>query len=610
MSKIVCLDSNYKVHKVYENLDALLKEVKGSKTQAHAALEDTSKSFRTYKLIYEDKLPEVLASLYQGKLSEVRDEYKGTIENLEKEVKNLTKKDRKAKFKLDSVEDDYTQKITELNKKKDDELQALALKKDKEKSDLLDSHNNEVSKIKEAFDTNIEDLKKQSKLSQEELITKYTEHIDTLTAKYKEYEAKVESKENDYLKAVDNMEEKYKQAISTLLNNIQNLTNYLEVNRKHLINRVVELADILSEIVERDVETYALDESDTPLVDLEVVKILDVPPLHSIGVEKVSEVDKAVLGKNEKLELPTAELPTQPKDIDAGELPEYKEPVKEETVQAKPEKVEVAKEVESKEVKEPVSAEKEENKVVEIKREWAEPEQVEDTPTYVNGTQLKTKPDYQALSENAQALYLINLIKKGIRLCDIESLGDVKRGITESLASTLISELISEGIPYSKVADYLDHVDVQGILNKLGVHQKEMDKFLENTTVREEDVATEEDDSELPEGAIKFDWEKYINILNQNVDMEELLDKNTITIPDLQRVISVPSRQILGMISVLKGLGYEKDFHNERVVSKMETILLIVVSSTHGSQKGNESIRDIVEKLYPSWVKYRKEQDL
>lgn len=602
MGNIVCLDKDYQIHKVYDNLDLLLEEIKGSKTQAQKALEDPTLSFRGFKLVEQEKLPNVYSNLYHEKVESLRNEYGGTIEDLENKLKESTKTERKAKFRVDELEDDYSAKYTETKEAYEKEQNRLKNLHNSEKETLDDMYKKYIEDLKNQHVDSINDLKKQAKSSDEDIIKVYTEHTKALNETISEYISEQAKQKAEHEKAVTELSKAYDAKINAIFVNINNLNAYLENKRKQMLNKVSSLMEVMTTMVKGDKKVYLLDSDTLPTLK-EDIKVSDVNDSNKYAFDKDTKeikLDDYLPNTLKSIEKVGSEgLPKEPailteKKIVEKELPKLAEATVKESAVKIPETP----------IKNPEP----------VKEEIKAPE-----PVSVKGILLKDKSDYAALTTGAKGFYLSNLMLKGLTVSDLDYFETVLEDINGEVADVIISELVAHKKTYSAYADFLKELNLERILNNLNIEQKEKDAFLEKeqepeaelkdvTPSNPSDYATEKkttSEQGLPKGAINFNWGKYIEILNQNVDMEELLDKDTLTMRDLQTVIDVPSKQILGMLGVLKNLGYQKDFSNERVVSKLETILLIVVASSHSSQQGKESLEDLINKLYPSWVQFR-----
>lgn len=613
MDKIVCLDKDYQIHKVYDNLDLLLEEIKGSKTQAQKALEDPTLSFRGFKLVEQEKLPSVYANLYHEKVESLRNEYGETIEDLEQKLKESSKTERKAKFRVDELEDDYSTKYKAIKESHEKEQNNLKAKYNNEKEELDNSFKQFIEDLKSQHTLSVNDLKKQASVSEESVIAAYTEHTNELNKTISEYISEQEKKKVEHETAVTELNKSYTTKIENILANVNTLNAYLENNRNSLLNKVSSLMEVMVKMVNGDKKVYLLDEDKLPeLSETITTKTLIDPKEYVFKEDKtIINIEDYLPKEPKKIEKAKSDnLPKEPKVLNEKSIVEKELPTY--TIAETPVKVYTETEV------------KVVDKVVETKTvEKETPKEIKKVePTYVKGILLKEKDAYTELTDGAKGLYLANLMIKGLTVKDLENhLGNVVSDIKGEVADVVVSELVSQNKTYSIYLDFLNGLNLVDVTNRLNLSKEEKDLFLEKEPVEFKDVTpknpaefeTEKktvSENGLPAGAINFNWGKYIDRITQNVDMEELLDKETVTLRDLQEVISVPSKQILGMLGVLKNLGYKKDFSNERVVSNIETTLLIVVASSHSSQQGKESLEDLINKLYPSWVQYRKRNNI
>lgn len=588
MPKIVCFDKQYNVQHTFDTLDELLEEIKGSKTQAEKALNDVSLNFRGFKLIEVDKIPSIFSELLKEREENLRNEYGSNIEDLEKQIKDLTKKERQAKFKVDELEDNYSQKYAEYTDEHAKEKQALLAKHENEKSSISKDFNQKLESLVAEREKTVKNLTSQAHNNEKELIDAYKKQAESFEKAFKEYQQVVADKQKEHEESINALDKAYVERVTLFVTNLEHLTDYLDSSRNKLIAQVEKLTGIFNTIIENDIKVYALEDSEK--VTLDIPK--DLP---------YSDVENTTLSYQSIPKVESKDyLPKPTKDVDYDVV----------TIKDKPSALDVDKgldisPVEVKDVSVEVTTKPEPKKAVVEPKEEPVSKPVEESPV-VKGFTLKNPSAYKRMYEDVKGLYLSDLASKGLAYADLKPMTKDESGLSSKVAAVFLSEVISRGLKYSSCKDYLVNVDALKVISDLNLTKEEVDTFLEiEEPVKTEETTPEPSKEVKPEtNSINFNWEKYVDVISRNVDMEELLDQDMLPIRDLQRIISVPSKQILSMVGVMRKLGYEKEFSNERVISRLESIFLIAVASSHTSQKGKASLEDLITGLYPSWISY------
>lgn len=626
MSKIVCFDTNFQNPRVYESLEALLLEIKGSKNQANRALNEPTNNFRGYKLMEQDKIPEIFSNLLIEREEKIRSEYGDNIEDLEKRLESAEKKVRQSKFKVDDLEDTYTQKFEQFENSHKEELETLTENHNEYLIQLETDFNNKLETLQSRVKADMERVVSEAQNAEQGLIDSYTKHIKAMEQTIQEYQQEVQLAKEQHQNAVERLDKKYKDILTVWSKNVLATVDYLTTSRNNIYTNLKEIVNVLNQVSKVDQEIHGLSDEfflsisetlpkledkrkveihlvPTPAIDLE-----DYIPGNAKSIEQVSD---------KHLRKETTEIIVKEPEIETVrvELEDIKEPVVKKPVV---EKVAVEEKKSKNSISEaPVPQPIVENKVEDVKQE-VDPNL--NKRHVVRGVTLKSHFEFEDMSNEAKGFYLCSLAKKGVHPEEILHLTteDIREYIANDpiISEVFVSEVIAQGLKYSECEDYLIFVDAPTIIEKLKLTKEVVDDFLEvkpptPAHVKAEPTVQNPSSTELPENAIKFNWGKYIEILEQNEDMEELLDQDSLTMRDLQQVIDVPARQASSMMGVLKRLGYIKDFENERVVSRMETIFLIVVSSSHKAQKKNvESLDTLIQRLYPSWILYREKNNV
>lgn len=589
MPNIVCFDKHYTVQHTYESLDALLEEIKGSKTQAEKALNDVTLNFRGYKLIEDDKIPSIFAALIKEREENLRNEYGSNIEDLEKQIKDLTKKERQAKFKVDELEDSYSQKYTEYQQKHTNEKQAMIKEYNANQEKITKDFNDKIESLVKEREETVQKLKSQAYKNESELINIYQNQVAAYETAIKDYQELLAENDTKHKDAVLGLEKDYTAIINSYISNIVNLTNYLEGSRNNLLKQVDRLTELFNQMIANDTKVYVLNENEKVTLDLPKFVFNKEQEKSKLDFKNIPEVDLRDYLPNwvKEITYDKMTIPQKPRDLTVPE-------------QLAVEKVTVT------EIKQPEITEVKKDEIVvpETKQNKAkEPETkvvVEEAPVVKNVT-LKTPSEYTALTDDVKGMYLSALASKGLTLKDLYPMRKTDEGLSYSVATVFLSEVISNGLTYSACTDYLTNIDAEKVITDLKLSKEEVDKFLEV-----EPLPTKEEPKATKPNVLNFNWEKYVKVISSNVDMEELLDQDRLLIRDLQRITTVPSKQIINMMGVMKKLGYEKEFPNDRVVSRMESIFLIAVASSHNSQKGKASLEDLITSLYPTWIEYVK----
>lgn len=597
MSKIICysLDFQNKV-KEFNTLDELLKDVVGVKEQAEKALNNPDLSYRGFRLISEEKLPDLFAKIVSIRSEKIKKDYVDNLTELETKIKRLEKADRKANVKLEVTIEDYEEKISELKKKEESEKEELLNKQKEETEKINKEHEENISKINASFENKKSDILKQ-----------HTNEISKLTNSFEKYKEKLHQEVTRYngelsiLKDKHNkeLEEKHKVTTTYLENQLENknrLVKKIQYKLDTITKSTINLQNILNKIIEGENKTLGLQsalyskdilrkeqniqEYKEPYLKIDVDTTRELP--NKISIEPL--VMTLVLD-NEELKTEQPNIKPEPRVV--------------ENVQPTP--------TPKVEPKLPIFDTKD-TIVVEKKKE-----------VVINGNKIISLDDYNKLSKTDKAHYLYELNKKNIKM---EELAQYYPTVfedlsTNSIISQILLETKNDKLKFSDLKGLVDEAKSKELYEIISSTKKEHNEFFGvipddlnlKPSKRAETIITNEKPVTNNKSKTEFDWVKFKARYTEQEHTRMVFSKDAIDIKEASILTEIPSNQLRNMIHVLKSLGYTKKISNDAFLTPDEIMLLLVSdgwlkTSKNVKNKSNESLSYYIKLMYPSWLEY------
>lgn len=605
MSRIVCYTLDFKEkYKTFNNLEELTTELIGVKDQAEKALDNVSLSYRGYRLISEDKLDTTLSQVVNSVDKKLKDDYINAITELETKIKKLEKNERKTIVKIEALNDDNESKIEEIKNNHKAELESLKTNYESNLNDLKVNHDSKIKNLNIVFNKEKSELLAKQEQDTSDLTAKYETKIIELNSKYEQlteslkleienYIKNTTKLTEDYNKKVQLKEIEYQEKINILLNNKEIAQNNLKLKLVATMNQVNSLIVVLNTILKNEASTLGTSASTLDLLDVMKIKKL------SNSIRDYSDM-KIVNPLAEKLN------PLQFKQT----TPDFSEIKATSKTSNEPEVKEKPKQTEQKDVT--IIIKKEPKKLV------------------VNGLKLLSVPEFESLTVDKKASYIYSLTEKQITLDDIDGYyptlpSDLKN---EILIKNILETTHRNGKKYKYIQSIVPREIAEELFSTIAKTKIEFNNFFNilpkpevNNTPKNELVTdkTSSSPENIEETSLSsenipvvFDWVRFKEKYLKTEYTQLMFKKDALTIKDACNLSEIPLIQLKNMLGLLQNLGYTREFKNESLLSKDEVLFLIVTDGWAKSNKkikrqAGDNLRVMMEQLYPSWLKYTKE---
>lgn len=617
MSKIFCYSLDFKKkEKEFANLDALLKEIVGVKDQAEKAVDNPDVSYHGFRLISEEKLPSLFATIISERTEKIKNDYVDNITTLESEIKTLQKNERKHTTKVSVLKEEFEEDMAKSVSKSEKELADLIKKQTETVNSLEKTHAKKLDDLTLKFQKDIKDLLDTNESDKLTYVKKLESYSNELKGTIKEYNSKLSIiKDKHNLKS-----DKYqKELITKLQSEVKNkeiLIQKLEFKLNEIVKSSKQLEELVNKMI---VNENTISKNKKELVDFKVDSYIKEV---ENSTDTYQEIKVSELIEDTKISIEPLFLTTP---VDKKENIETNNSQtlifsKKDTTLIEKNGVPVSKANSDKVEQKPLEKE---TKPLEKEQETVKPNVKEDRYLIISNVAVLKNKFFETLSSNDKGVALFNYFNKGLGKNDLpyKDLDTYLKDKDVLLAILKLMQVHNKS--YKELEKELDLEMSKEVFSVLAPTRIEFNTFFgikDQVTVKEEPKKVEKVKESEKETLVKqskkdnleFDWKEFRLNYERTDDVKLILSKDSISIREASVFLSIPAAQVKNMISVMVQVGeksgYTKEFKNNSLLSPNELLLLIVSegwlqSSTRVNK--SETLQSIIVNLFPSWLEYR-----